>query len=465
MSQKAYECMVGLLRLLSLSVCLLCIAPAGASESCKNVQSISHRHSFRGDAITHRTPVIRLDLPSAGFLTLEIIESDSLSAPRWIDLLDGGCGGLERRAWIVDRSATHLTLAVPQAGPHDVRIASQDPRQSVGRYRLVPRFVPAVVWQDTIALDLGAGQPSKQRWLMGNSFSFYVDTGEVRNLKTELEEVDPDPSGHPFYGDLWDQELVAQLVVLGHGTFTDSKTELEEVDPDPSGAHAPDITRLDILMTPRRAASRRTPQSVSSRRDSVLARVSLTGMGQWKREFEKAHGLRWRDAARAVLELDGRLPFASDGPDALPWQQLVAGVYGPARSPEGAGERFVLTEGCRLDIVDDHEDTFACATPLGVGDAVEGAIGGRRVEDWHGDVDTFSFSLDRLTTLEVSATGSAVADALIYDRHGQLLGHRASDGHLPVRRVKTLSAGRYFVRLVGDGISEGAYALGLRQLD
>ncbi len=111
--------------------------------------------------------------------------------------------------------------------------------------------------------------------------------------------------------------------------------------------------------------------------------------------------------------------------------------------------------------LDDHSDTFPCATPLSPGDEVTAELG----NGWGDDHDVFRFVLggshgSDLWRVRLGTTGDTDTFGGLYDRSGQRLA-RDDDGGVGAnfRIVRTLSPGLYFVRVEGRHRAEGPYAL------
>lgn len=123
--------------------------------------------------------------------------------------------------------------------------------------------------------------------------------------------------------------------------------------------------------------------------------------------------------------------------------------------------RLELVSPCSLFEEDDHADSFLCATAIAVDDSDTGSISNTADDD----DDLFTFTLDATTTVRAKAetTGSWIVLGGLYDEDGQRLeadDEDSADDTFEV--VKTLAAGRYFVRVAGDG--EGSYTLTLTAL-
>jgi len=114
------------------------------------------------------------------------------------------------------------------------------------------------------------------------------------------------------------------------------------------------------------------------------------------------------------------------------------------------------SEQCRSGEVDDHGDTFTCATPLRLGTKVVGEIRNR----WGDDGDLFFFTLSEPRTVHLTTTGPTDTFGGLYDRSGHRLAVDDDGGRENhFRIVKTLSSGLYFVRLEGSHSAEGPYTL------
>ncbi len=120
-----------------------------------------------------------------------------------------------------------------------------------------------------------------------------------------------------------------------------------------------------------------------------------------------------------------------------------------------------LDELCRRGEVDDHGDSFTCATLLSPGQDMVGEIR----NGWGDDGDVFLFTLGsshgtKLWTLKIETTGDLDTFGGLYDRSGQRLekGDGGGGGD-NFRIVRTLGPGTYFVRVEGRDGAEGLYAL------
>ena len=117
---------------------------------------------------------------------------------------------------------------------------------------------------------------------------------------------------------------------------------------------------------------------------------------------------------------------------------------------------------CSPDGADDHTDTPLCATPLD-----PGRVAGGELDNAFGDdEDYFTFVLTGQQTVAIAAAGED-EDVLgvLYDARGQRLtvDGRGQLGGEP-RLVRTLAAGRYFVRVESLYPRAGSYTLSVTPL-
>ena len=123
----------------------------------------------------------------------------------------------------------------------------------------------------------------------------------------------------------------------------------------------------------------------------------------------------------------------------------------------------VLADLCSALTLDEHGDTFACASALSFDQQIHGSR-------WAGeaDADVFTFWVDDRSTViaDAEADGGFELQLTVYDHHGQALGQPS--GRSGSRWVGTLMPGQYFVG-VGSGHEvdgaevDGAYVLELRR--
>ncbi len=111
---------------------------------------------------------------------------------------------------------------------------------------------------------------------------------------------------------------------------------------------------------------------------------------------------------------------------------------------------------------DDHADTPWCATPLDPGHVA----GGELDNAFGDDEDYFTFVLSGQQTVAIAAAGEDDGVlGVLYDHRGQRLaaGDRCQLGDEP-RLVRSLSPGRYFVRVENPYLRAGSYTLSVTPL-
>ncbi len=129
--------------------------------------------------------------------------------------------------------------------------------------------------------------------------------------------------------------------------------------------------------------------------------------------------------------------------------------------PEGLHGRETLDELCDAAELDDHADTFLCATALALGESATGEMG----NGWGDDYDLFVFELTAARTVRIETSGEVNTFGGLFDRNGQRLAAAAAGGEgANFRLIKTLAPGLYFVRVEAEAWTEGAYALDVEAL-
>lgn len=115
-----------------------------------------------------------------------------------------------------------------------------------------------------------------------------------------------------------------------------------------------------------------------------------------------------------------------------------------------------FTDVCHLGDVDDHGDSFRCATSIDLGGTANGEITSSSAAS---DDDTFTFELTSTATVVVTSTGATDVAGALYDSDGVLLEADDNGGTLPnFRIVRSLEPGRYYVQIEGVN-GGGAYGL------
>ncbi|MEM9598984.1 MAG: hypothetical protein AAGD06_32245, partial [Acidobacteriota bacterium] len=106
---------------------------------------------------------------------------------------------------------------------------------------------------------------------------------------------------------------------------------------------------------------------------------------------------------------------------------------------------------CSRASVDDHGDTFSCATVLALGQDVKA----RLHHPLSDDADVFTFSMTRFGTVDILTEGPGIRGAL-YDDAGHRLALDAGWDGRGSRIVRALDPGRYFLRLENARPGNGA---------
>jgi len=119
----------------------------------------------------------------------------------------------------------------------------------------------------------------------------------------------------------------------------------------------------------------------------------------------------------------------------------------PAGATGDLRVRATFFDVCHLGPQDDHGDSFLCATEIGPGESRTGEIAAA-------DQDLFTFVLTTSRSVTLTLAGAADLTAGLQGEDGSLL---AADG----RGTRTLTAGRYFVRIEGANGGQGSYEIGL----
>ncbi len=328
--------------------CLLIItSPLYADDACTSATFMELDSSLRSHVGRGGPFLVELEAPAAGILSVDASAPLAPAAEPGIVVTLVCLPESASEPIAIERSASHLILAVDAAGPYVFRVASQDPRRLPGELKLRSAFV---------ADDAAGG---------------FVPCFGKDGEDEEVIEIDgfASPSGPFLAKDGEDEEVI-------------------EIDGSPFAGGSP------------------------------------------------CFGKDGED--EEVIEIDG---FAA--PD-------------PSRSLLSK-----LDQLCRQGEVDDHGDSFTCATFLRPGRAVTGEIG----NGWGDDVDTFHFILGALPeadlwTVTIETFGDVDTVGGLYDRSSQRLDAADHSGRGDnFRIVRSLSPGAYYVRVEGREGAEGPYAL------
>lgn len=133
-----------------------------------------------------------------------------------------------------------------------------------------------------------------------------------------------------------------------------------------------------------------------------------------------------------------------------------------APPPSSTGDfevQATFTDVCHLGDVDDHGDSFICATSVTVGGS--SASGEITSSNTTNDVDMFKFVLSSSATVTITSTGSTDVQGNLYDADGMLLDSDDDSGTGSNFEItQSLAAGTYYVQVKG---SDGSYGLSITQ--
>lgn len=114
-------------------------------------------------------------------------------------------------------------------------------------------------------------------------------------------------------------------------------------------------------------------------------------------------------------------------------------------------------DACHLGNTDDHGDSFLCASTVAVDASANGAISQPGATS---DFDVFAVSLNSSATLTFESSGSTDVAGSLYDDDGVLLESNDNGAGSPnFRIVRSLSAGRYYLRVYGVSSAYGSYSV------
>lgn len=134
--------------------------------------------------------------------------------------------------------------------------------------------------------------------------------------------------------------------------------------------------------------------------------------------------------------------------------------------PAGATGNYTVsvtfTDVCHLGDLDDHGDSFLCASSLTVGGS--SASGQITYVSSTADGDMFTFELSSSATVTIVSTGSTDVTGTLYNADGDILDSDDNGGSSPnFQIVESLAAGRYYVRVEGAGTTTGSYSVSVTQ--
>jgi hypothetical protein len=133
--------------------------------------------------------------------------------------------------------------------------------------------------------------------------------------------------------------------------------------------------------------------------------------------------------------------------------------------PSGSTGNFTVsvtfTDVCHLGDLDDHGDSFLCASLITVGGG--SASGQITYSSSTADGDMFAFDLSSSATVTIESMGSTDVTATLYDSNGDVLDSDDNGGSSPnFKIIEALSAGRYYVRVEGVSTAAGSYSVSVQ---
>ncbi len=426
---------------------------------------------------SQNTERFSLELPSPGVLVIEATSPITAGESPGLSLWASAAEGLFADIATLDRSVSRLTLAVRERGSLPLRIASRDPRQVLGEYRLQTHFVPLsasteMFWGPFEGVDTLCAQVALTR-LRDLDGDVRVESLGIRAWdevsKTEIEEVDPNPGAlwSPsmssikaswFAADPW-QEGVSRsdltASVRGWVTVPDSqielgvtKTEIEEVDPNPGAFRAAPCGTTAT-------GHHQGPKSLFSKTDFSKTEIEEVDPNPGAFRAAPCGTLRHGASFPVTLSIPTETPTAESRDlvvqsvlDAITRHHLATQAQ-PFRSRPAR-----RLGACQLQDGDEHLDTFSCATPLALGQSLSGEL----FKHQGIDSDVFEFAVDTLSRVEIAAEGDTALAGGLYDVSGRRLGVSATDTS-ELLLYEILEPGRYFVRIESADGAFGVYRL------
>ena len=398
-----------------------------ADDLCISAIPVDLNHSFRGyHGHEEESSFVTLNIPSSGLLSVDVSVSGTTTVAPRLGFVSSGCGTLKTKSapTVLERSATHQVLAIHDPGFYVFRVASQEPAPSLRAFRFSNGFAAI----DPIDLPLTKDGEDDDELEIDPNPLIYRPQQDVPNQGGEDDdelEIDPNPSTHPLPRDVPNQ-----------GGEDDDELE---IDPNP------------LIYRPQ--------QDVPNQGGEDDDELEI--------DPNPATDPLPRDVPNQGGEDDDELEI-DPNPSTYPLPQDVPNQDGedddeleidPNPSTHPLSDK--LNELCRAGEVDDHGDSFTCATILYSGQPITGEVR----NGWGDDVDAFAIELggsqaEELWSLTIEIASDVDTIVEIYDRSGTRLEKTVVDGGRDdVRIVRTLRPGVYFVRIGGQYGAEGAYEL------
>ena len=115
---------------------------------------------------------------------------------------------------------------------------------------------------------------------------------------------------------------------------------------------------------------------------------------------------------------------------------------------------------CHLGDIDDHGDSFLCATSISVGGSKSGEITSTSTTTDH---DMFSLVVSSAATFSIESSGTTDVSASLLDSEGELIDSddNGSSTSPNFKIVEALAAGQYYIQVKG---ANGSYSFGVTQV-
>ena len=119
-------------------------AQESVKAMCLDATTVPINTMIRGEgAADDKNLVFRLDIPSAGIVTLEVAVPGAAESEPKLGRSAGDCVESEDPppvAVLIEQTATQQVLIAEKAGAYFFRLSAQDPRQTLGSYKLTASF-------------------------------------------------------------------------------------------------------------------------------------------------------------------------------------------------------------------------------------------------------------------------------------------------------------------------------------
>lgn len=173
---------------------------AAVDARCERAFTVGTKDVLRGEGYGGDTPV-RIDVEQPGIVTLEVTAAMDGSIEPKLGTLPCGATAPGGVATLLSRSAKRMILAVHAPGTCFLRVAAQDPRQSLGSFRLTTGFSPRVPTVASLYTHVVNPDPDKKNFAEDPVADTHVVNPDpdspLSATAAELDThvVNPDPDG------------------------------------------------------------------------------------------------------------------------------------------------------------------------------------------------------------------------------------------------------------------------------